>query len=117
LTIAELFDIEIQMMKDRESDPSELRRRDRKIGQQLGSQKSKRRDLFLAWLKRIQKPGQPSPGQLFETGYRWLGRFLLLLGLISGGGTAASVLFSGGYYRRSIDHDPLFFAEFAPQNY
>jgi len=92
LILAELFDLEVQIMKDRESDPSELRRRDRKIGQQLESQKSKRRDLFLAWLKRIQVSGQPSPGQLFETGYRWLGRFWLLLGLLSGGGTAASVL-------------------------
>ena len=92
MTIAQLFDLEIQIMKDHEADPSELRRRDRKIGQQLESQKFNRRDLFLAWLKRIQAPGQTSPGQLFETGYRWLGRFLLLLGLISGAGTAASVL-------------------------
>jgi hypothetical protein len=92
LTITELFNLEVQMMKDHETDPSELRRRDRKIGQQLESQKSNRRDLFLAWLKRVQAPGQPTPGQLFESGYRWLGRLLLLLGLISGGGTAASIL-------------------------
>ena len=96
MTIAQLFDLEVQIMKDRESDPGELRRRDRKIGQQLESQKSRRHDLFLAWLKRVQISGQPSPGQLFETGYRWLGRFLLLLGLLSGCGTAASVLSYNG---------------------
>ncbi|RQW01738.1 DUF2868 domain-containing protein, partial [candidate division KSB1 bacterium] len=92
MTIAQLFDLEVQIMKDHEADPSELRRRDRKIGQQLESQKANRHELFLAWLKRVQTAMQPSPGQLFETGYRWLGRFLLLVGLISGSGTAASVL-------------------------
>ena len=92
MTLAELFDLEVQMMKDHEVDPRELRQRDRKIGQQLESQKSYQHDLFLSWLKRIQTTGSPSPGQLFETGYRWLGRFLLLLGLFAGGGAAASVL-------------------------
>lgn len=92
MTLAELIDIECQVLKDNDIDPSELRRRDRKIGQELKSQKSTRHDLFIAWLKRVRTNGYNSPGQLLEAGYRWLGRSLLLCGLITGGGAAASVL-------------------------
>ena len=92
MTLAELFDLEVQIMKDHELEPDELRRRDRKIGQQLEHKKSDRQELFLGWLSRVQPSRHPSPGQFFETGYRWLGRFLLLFGLLTGSGTAASVL-------------------------
>jgi len=92
LTLAELIDIEVQMMRDREQDPAELRSRDRKIGQQLEHQTSNREELFSSWLAQLQPRDHASPGKLFESGYRWLGRFLMVLGLIAGGGTAASVL-------------------------
>lgn len=92
MTLSELVDLEVQMMNDQDIDPGELRKRDRKIGQQLETEKLTRHDLFLAWLMRVRISGHSSPGQYFETGYRWLGRLLLLLGLITGGGTAAAVL-------------------------
>ncbi len=92
MTLAELIDIEIQMMKDHDADPIELRERDRDIGKQLNIPISRRRELFLAWLQRVRTSEHPSPGELFETGYRWLGRILLVAGLLAGGGSAASVL-------------------------
>ncbi|MCU0644351.1 MAG: DUF2868 domain-containing protein [bacterium] len=92
MTLAELIDIEIQMLKDHDADPIELRQRDRDIGRQLSLPISRRRELFLAWLQRVRTSEHPSPGELFETGYRWLGRILLVAGLLAGGGSAASVL-------------------------
>lgn len=92
MTLAELIDIEIQMMKDQDADPTELRQRDRSIGQQLNHQRLNRRELFAAWLNRVKIEEHPSAGQLFETGYRWLGRLLLIAGVMTGSGTAASVL-------------------------
>jgi len=92
LILSQLVDLEVQMLNDHEIDPGELRKRDRKIGQQLENENLNRRELFLGWLTHVQTPGQPSAGQLFESGYRWLGRLLLLLGLTTGGGAAASVL-------------------------
>lgn len=92
MTLSQLVDLEVQMLNDHETDPDELRKRDRKIGQKLENQNLNRRQLFIAWLKNVQNFGYPSPGQIFESGYRWLGRFLLFFGLIIGGGAAASVL-------------------------
>jgi hypothetical protein len=92
LILAELIDIEIQMMKDQDADPMELRQRDRTIGQQLNHQRRNRRELFTAWLNRVRITEPPSPGELFETGYRWLGWLLLIAGLMTGSGAAASVL-------------------------
>lgn len=92
MTLSELIDIECQLLIDNEADPSELRRRDRKIGQEFEIQRPNRHELFINWLKRVHTNGHNSPGKLFESGYRWLGRFLLIFGLITGSGTAASVL-------------------------
>ena len=92
MTFAELIDIEVQMMKDHHADPIELRQRDRDIGQQLKIPVSRRRELFVAWLKRVRTAEHLSAGELFNTGYSWLGRLLLISGLIAGGASAASLL-------------------------
>ena len=83
-------------MKDHDADLIELRQRDRKIGQQLNAANTRRGELFVAWLKQVRKNEHPSPGELFDTGYRWLGRLLFFVGLIIGSGSAASVLSYNG---------------------
>lgn len=91
LKLAELVDLECQIIKDTEMDPSELRRRDRKIGQELEKRNLDRHALFLTWLKLVQTVSMPTSGQLFEIGCRWLGYVLLLCGFLSGISTATSV--------------------------
>jgi len=90
--LAELIDIECQILKDGEIDPVELRKRDREIGIELKTINQDKSKTLLAWLERVRTDQQYSPGLLFETGYRWLGYFLVFFGLLMGGTTAATVL-------------------------
>ena len=92
MRLAELIDIECQIIKDGDIDPVELRKRDRKIGLDLETLSQAKNKIFLAWLKRVQTAGQYSPGLLFETGFRWFGYFLVFFGLLMGGTTAVTVL-------------------------
>jgi len=104
LNLAELINLECQLLKDNDINPATLRKRDRKIGQELAIQNLNRSKLFLAWLKRVQTFDQQSPGHLLETGHRWFGFFLLILGLMMGGATAASVLSYNGSSPVNVVH-------------
>ena len=92
MKLAELIDIECQILKDDDIDPGELRKRDRKIGLELENLGKDKNKLLLAWLKRVRTGDLYSPGLLFETGFRWFGFFLVFFGLLMGGTTAATVL-------------------------
>ena len=104
MNLAELINLEYQLLKDSDINPVALRNRDRKIGQGLAIQNLNRSELFLAWLKRVQTFDQQSPGHLLETGHRWFGFFLLILGLMMGGATAASVLSYNGSNPVNVVH-------------
>ena len=104
MNLAELINLEYQLLKDSDINPVALRKRDRKIGQELAIQNLSRGELFLAWLKRVQTFNHYSPGHLLETEHRWFGFFLLILGLMMGGATAASVLSYNGSSPVNIVH-------------
>lgn len=104
MKFAELINIECQILKDGDTDPLELRKRDRKIGQEIETRNLNRSKIFLAWLKRVQTQEHHSLGQLLETGHRWFGYFLLIFGLLIGGTTAASVLSYDGSSPVNIVH-------------
>lgn len=92
MKLAELIDIECQILKDSEVDPVELRKRDRQIGLELKTLSQAKNKILLAWLKHVRMDDSYSPGFLFETGFRWFGYFLVFFGLLMGGTTAATVL-------------------------
>ena len=104
MNLAELIDLENQFLKDSDADPVEIRKRDRKIGRELEKRGSTRSELFLAWLKRVRTDESNSPGQMLETGKRWFGIILSMVGLILGGSTAAAVLSFDGSSPVNVVH-------------
>ena len=92
MKLADLVDIECQFMRDAELDPAALRRRDRRIGRELEEKHRDRNALFVAWLQRLQPQREFTPGHLFESAYRWLRYLMILIGLLTGAGTASAVL-------------------------
>jgi hypothetical protein len=92
LKLAELIDLEIQLSKDRDQDPVEIRRRDREIGRSLSILDQQPESVFKEWLQRVQPQREKTAGQMAETGYRWLLILFLLMGVIFGFSTTRAVL-------------------------
>ncbi len=92
LNLAQLIDLEIQLSKDREKDPVEIRRRDREIGRSLSIADQRRETVFKQWLARVQPQREKTAGQVTETGYRWLLILFLLIGVLAGFTTMRAVL-------------------------
>jgi len=102
LQLADLFDVELQLLRDRETSAEELRRRDRRIGQSIGADRraGERRGLLRDWVREVQK-GQESTGERILRAFHALGWLLSLFGLSTGMGTAAAVLAYDG--RRPVN--------------
>jgi hypothetical protein len=92
LKLAELIDLEVQLIKDRERDPVEIRRRDRDIGRSLKITDQSRETIFRQWLQRVRPRNEKTAGQLAETGYRWLLILFILIGSLAGYSTMRAVL-------------------------
>lgn len=104
MKLAELIDLENQILEDNKLDPSELRKRDRAIGIEFDSQKLDRKQLFLAWLGRVQKPDDSSLGKRVESVYGWLKVALVIAGLLFGAAAASATLAFDGTNPVNVVH-------------
>lgn len=89
--LAELVDLSVQVDRDAGLNPSQLRRRDRTIGQQLADLSGKPRSQLQQWL---QVTNQQRPTQAGDTAVKTLRRMALILfvlGLLIGWGAALGI--------------------------
>ena len=97
MRLADLVDLELQLLRDQDMDSGELRRRDRALGRELVSgldvdTVQGRHALFGQWLQRVRPKGATSAGRRLERGLRLLRWALIGLGVITGAGTAKALL-------------------------
>ncbi|NQU44302.1 DUF2868 domain-containing protein [bacterium] len=95
LTLADLIDLEAQMGRDAGLDRETLRRRDRAIGREISVAPTDRRELILAWLRRVRGLGD-STGERAARALAagtWL---LCLIGLVAGAGAGAALFHYDG---------------------
>jgi len=94
LSFSELVDLECLLLADRDSDPSDLLRRDGELGERIGAgrETSDRHELFRRWIRARHGSTAPSPGQRVSAYYRLIGWIAGALALFTGGGTAATLL-------------------------
>lgn len=104
MKLAELVDLEIQLLKDSDRDPHELRVRDRAIGRRFESKNLNREQLFLAWLKARVGAESETPGAIAARIYTWLRLIAILVGLAAGASTAAATLAYDGSTPVNVVH-------------
>ncbi|MFQ5632580.1 MAG: DUF2868 domain-containing protein [bacterium] len=104
MKLAEIIDLENQLLDDKNLDPVALRKRDRAIGKQLEGQRLDRKQLFLAWLKSMHKRVEPSLGERVESIYSWLKITLIAVGLAAGASTASATLAFDGTNPVNVVH-------------
>jgi hypothetical protein len=112
LQLAELVDIELQLLRDHGASREELRRRDRRIGVTIdaserarSSDPAERAEVLRGWVRAVgEELGQESAGERMVRAYHALGWLLALLGLSSGAGAAATVLSYDGTHPVNVVH-------------
>lgn len=104
LRLAELIDLESQLLQDSKADPFEVRRRDRRIGRLLDSKALTREQLLLAWLRKVRPAGELSVGERLETAFRWLRLLFLAIGFVTGASTARLALAYDGSSPVNVVH-------------
>ena len=98
LGLAELIDLEAQLLADRQADAGELRLRDQELIEALaaeGGDKPPRHALFRRWLDQI-RGSAPSMGERVVAHYRLAGIVLALIAFVAGSGTARTLLHYDG---------------------
>ena len=98
--LGQLVDLRCQLRADAGRPEHELRRRDRRIGLELGAGVGPRRQLA-HWLRSVSAVAEPSPGWQAATALRLVGLILSLLGLVIGWCAAAAVFYYDG--RRPVN--------------
>ena len=99
--LADLVDLELQLLRDQDLEDEVLRRRDRALGLELGenldlSTVPGRHRLFRRWLARVRSGETQSAGERLERGLLLLRWTLVGLGLLMGAGTAKALLAYNG---------------------
>jgi hypothetical protein len=107
--LADLVDVELQLLRDRDLPRDELHRRDRRIGLEIGAldaaDPAARLSLLRAWAHALQKAERTgSVGETFVRVYHAAAWVLVLLGLGSGAGTASAVLAYDGTHPVNVVH-------------
>lgn len=100
LQLADLVDVELQLLRDRDAGRDEVRRRDRRIGiaidagaRAASSDRDERIAVLRDWVHAVHaETGHDSAGARVARAHHALGWLLTLLGLSSGSGAAAVVL-------------------------
>ena len=104
--LRDLVDLEWQLHRDAQGDPSELRERDRRIGagllaangldapaaRQRLSDRGFRETLSLGWLDRVRSKAAGLPGARLQQGFEITGWLLVVVGLVAGVGSARAFL-------------------------
>ncbi len=96
LKFSQLINLEIQLLKDAEADPLEIRLRDREIGRKLHDSGSSITGLFLHWLKLAGGENARKPGDMYNTGMHLLAYILFFSGLATGLSAGSAVLHFDG---------------------
>ncbi len=99
LTLAELIDLEVQLLDDRERSPGDVAHRDQRVVERLGpaAVKLSRHELLRRWLASVADPKEVSVGRRVSAYYRLAGWILPIVTLLAGAGTAAGLLvYDGG---------------------
>ncbi|BDG03013.1 hypothetical protein AMOR_20090 [Anaeromyxobacter oryzae] len=103
MTLADLVDLEAQLLRDRDADPAALEARDRALVRPAPADAApgpRRAALVARWLAalRAAEPGRPSPGGAVARAVSAVRAALVLLGLALGWGAASAVLrYDGGH--------------------
>ncbi|MBW2275667.1 MAG: DUF2868 domain-containing protein [Deltaproteobacteria bacterium] len=84
LQLADLIDLELALLRDRERPLEELLPRDAAIREQIGADQLEGRALYLAWLEARPERARPSTGQRALRLVEMLGAFLAIAGLALG---------------------------------
>jgi hypothetical protein len=92
LQLAELIDLELAVLRDRERPLEDLLPRDAAIREQIGASELEGRDLYLAWLAALPVRVQPSTGQRAARLVEMVGAFLAMGGLVLGASTVVGWL-------------------------
>ena len=99
MTLADLVDLEVQLVRDRAADPASLEARDRRL-LPPGASARGRAAVLRGWIEalRDQDPASPRPGRAVVSALRAVRTVLVIAGLLLGWGTATAVLqFTGGH--------------------
>jgi Protein of unknown function (DUF2868) len=111
LGLGEVFDVELQLLRDAEVSGEELRRRDRRIGlaigadQRAGAGDAGRHSLLNEWVRAVQKEeARESVGERIVRARDALAWLLVVLGLSSGVGAATTVLAYDGERPVNVVH-------------
>ena len=97
LIFEHLVDLEMQLRRDKEvyeSNPDKLRERDARIGHQIGAHDRDGAELYLAWLKEVQRNSseQRTSGRQIVQYLSLLFVVLVIAGLVFGSSTVAGLL-------------------------
>lgn len=94
LSLAELIDLEVRLLEDRERDPAEVAVRDERIADALGAHAAalSRRQLVRHWLGALDDRTGASVGERISGVYRLAGILLPIATFVAGAGTAAGLL-------------------------
>ncbi|MCA9733560.1 MAG: DUF2868 domain-containing protein [Deferribacteres bacterium] len=96
LKLAQLINLEVQLIKDSEADPVLVRHRDRAIGQKLTGKNVARPQLFLQWLDHLENPDALLPGKIYTDSLRIVRYILFFFGLAAGLSAGSAVLHFDG---------------------
>jgi hypothetical protein len=103
MTLADLVDLEAQLLRDRDADPAALEARDRALVQASPAESAPGRGraaLLTRWLERLREadPGRTSPGAAVARAVSTGRALLVVAGLLLGWGAATAVLrYDGGH--------------------
>jgi hypothetical protein len=94
LSLAELVDLEVRLLEDRERDPGEVAARDARIADALGPRAAalSRRQLVRYWLAAVGHSSGVSVGERISGVYRLAGLLLPVVTFVAGAATAAGLL-------------------------
>ena len=92
LQLADLIDLELALLRDRERPLEELLPRDASIREGIGAEALEGRALYLAWLEARHDRSLPSTGQRTARWVEMLDALLAILGLLLGASAVAGPL-------------------------